>query len=261
MKTVCKIFLWLVLLPFMEAAYRPGHLVVYLLCCLVQACLVVAAARVLSRSGQKGLFEPTSFLLVGSWLFASLALNMHAPPQGRDWLDSVGDQYIRYAALVLAALFTLAGLATLTARLREGRQRSLAVIGCACAVISTLLFIACFLPYPALLSRRFELEAISGASPPWWPSFAALVSSVSIVQPIAAHAGTVLFVAALWKLGQVGKWSALTIAVLAVLLSIAGALIHLPPALAFAPSYLIGVALLGIVRPQPSDTPVATGGA
>lgn len=254
MRRASYVFLWIVPLPFLEAAYHPGGLLGFIAAGVAQALLIGGAAWVLSRSIAT---EPASHevapraaaaFLLGAWMVASLALNMGAPPRGQDWLSTLSDQRFRYAALVVGCLVCFGGGALLAARLHLAGQAALASLGFASSVVSTVVFTLLFLAYPILATLRFEQEGVSGTPAAWWATFSAFLSSAGLVQRLGAHSSAVLFAVGSHRAGLMGGGAMVAVAAIALLAGVGGIFVHVPPAVSFLPPYLVGVSLLA--RPR-----------
>ncbi|MBI1764327.1 MAG: hypothetical protein HYR56_23115 [Acidobacteria bacterium] len=256
-RRVSHLFLWIIPLPFLGAAYQPGKLPAYLLAGAIQAGLISVAAWMLARGSDNGSGTRASrvtapraaaALLIGNWVVTSLALNMDAPPQGQAWLTTLTDQRFRYAALVCGALLCFGGLAILAARLRDACQSVPASLGFASSIISTVVFTLLFLAYPLLATLRYEQEARVGTAPVWWAFVSAFLFSAGLVHRFSAHLSTILFAVAAQKSALMSRGASMGIIGLALLMAVTSIFVHLPPAVTFIPPYLIGVSLLDWTR-------------
>jgi hypothetical protein len=248
------LILWIIPLPFLSVAYRPGELGWFMLAGTVQGLLIGAAGwTIIRRSGQPDVDadEPVrqetiaaAALLAVGWAIASLALNMGDPPVGRAWLATTADQLFRYGALVAGFVAALAGLTVLAVRLYASGQRTLSVIGATAAALSTLLFTVLFVPYPHILTARFTVEAGSGTAPAWWPLFTLMFSSIQMVQRMLIYTATLLYAAALWRGRFLGPTSVTCLVGLTLVVAGANTIIHVPPAVPLVLPYWMGVALM-----------------
>lgn len=245
----CLVFLWLVPLPFLVPVYHAAGLKLYLLAGAVYGLLVGAAAW-FAGAGAQPINEPlrkklfgAARRLVAAWSVALLALNMDAPPQGKDWLASLADQGFRYGFLVTGGLLALWGLAILVSSLRALGQRRLPALGFAVAAVSIALFTLIFTALPLCLTARFEQEQL-GATPGWWSSFAAAESTLVLTQKLLLLFATALLVVASRRAGLLGRAGFVVLLALTALLTVASLLIHLPPAVPLLLPYLLGLLLL-----------------
>ena len=254
------IFLWIIPLPFLSAAYQPGHLVTYGLAGGLQACLICAAGLALTRREKtpengKTVVLIAAGLLLFSWAVVSLALNMGPPPEGQQWLSTLPDQNVRYMALVLGSLICFGGFTILAAQLCHEGRIVFASLGFASIVISTVLFVLHFLIFSALLNARFVQELASGISPGWWETVTSALSFVRHVFRNGAHLGSIFFLVELWRSGRVSRTAGITVAAVITLLTIVGGnLIQLPPAVLFLPPYLMGVSILALFGASANKT-------
>lgn len=246
---ISHLFFWIIPLPFLSAAYRPGHLVAYAIVGAMQACLIGTAGWALASGGNTGVsgkvvVQTAAAILVAGWAVASLALNMDAPPRGQEWLSTLPDQRFRYAALVLGALLCFGGFAIVAARLRDDGHAVLSSLGFASSIISTILFTLIFLVYPLVATSRFKLEAVSGVSPEWGDTVSAIFSSAGLVHRLSGYLSTILFTAALQRSGRVSWGDCMGVTAIALFAAVTSTVTHLPPAVVFVPPYLVGVSLL-----------------
>lgn len=248
------LFLWIIPLPFLSVAYRPGELRRYMLAGAVQAALIGVAAWTITRRRDHSNADEddrrrpetivAAVLLVLGWAIASLALNMEAPPIGQAWLATQTDQHVRYGALVAGFVVAPAGLTVLAACLFAGRERTASIIGGTVATMSAVLFTVLFAPYPHILTARFTAEAASGAPPAWWALFRLVFSSIEIVQRLLMYAATVLFAIGLRRGRLLGGTAVASLVGLTLLVAGANVVIHIPPAVPLMLPYWMGIALM-----------------
>lgn len=266
------VYLCLVPLIVVAIGFGIGHVnyKIYLPVWIVNACLMIAAARSLGdyqfkkSDGKIKQQIITALLLFTPWLLFSIFAGMGPPPATlQGWVNTAAEQQVRYTILIAGGILFALGSALLKAKLQAAGENIYSVMASAAINLALPLFIINMAFWGYYLTDAFRVFILQGAAkrPDWYGPVKSLFYVISIAEVLLMYLGTVLFAISLKVTGLFNPVACryyiifgLAGIVLVVLppswpepFGTAGYLVAIP-AIPFIMPYLIGVHLLKHIK-------------
>lgn len=254
--------IYLICIPFLSAvlAFTVGHVSykVYLPIWLINSCLMIIAARILSgqysdinEDGRKGRIISGWFLII-PWIFISIFAGFGPPPSTIEgWVESAMEQQIRYLILVMAGILVTTGLILLGEEQKRSGEYLYSTLGRILISIAIPLFIINMTFWGSFLTESFKIFAASPLEkrPEWYLVIREQFIIVGLTEVTLIYLATSAFVMSLKSSGLLSSRSCK----IYVIISTSAAVLNLLPSSFPEPfatiSYLVSIPAFPFIMP------------